>query len=108
MFSCPKGRGHFTHQPKRIKASVQNSQQLIDAWIAAIMAYNDTPDRRHDDKWAITISLLKGVGCSQPRVEKTLRERQDIQVHHQNHLIDPTKHNLKHRGKQKISDVITI
>jgi hypothetical protein len=92
----------------RVKASMQDSQRLIDTWIEAIMNYNDAPDRRHDEKWAITISLLKSVGGSQPRVIKTLQQRDDISEHHQQHQIDPEKHNLKHRGKLKITDVITI
>jgi hypothetical protein len=93
---------------KRTKSSTQNSQKLIDDWIQAIMDYNDAPDRRHDDKWAITISLIKSVGGSQPRIEKTLRERIDVQEHHQRHGIDSERHNLKHRGKRKITDVITV
>lgn len=93
---------------RRSKSTTESSQRLIDDWIAAIMDYNDERDRRHDDKWAITISLLKGVGGSQPRIEKTLRERSDIQEHHQKHQIDPDKHNLKHRGKRKITDVISV
>jgi hypothetical protein len=94
--------------PKRSKSSTHDSQKLIDNWIRAIMEYNDTADRRHDDKWAVTISLLKSIGGSQPRIEKTLKERVDIGEHHQKHQIDPDKHNLKHRGKRKITDVITV
>jgi DNA-binding transcriptional MerR regulator len=94
--------------PKRNKSSIHDSQHLIDTWIQAIMDYNDASDRRHDDKWAITISLLKSVGGSQPRIEKTLRERQEIHLHHQKHHIDPNKHNLKHRGKRKVTDVIEV
>jgi len=93
---------------KRTKSSTENSQRLIDDWIQAIMDYNDQPDRLHDQKWAITISLLKSVGGSQPRIEKTLKEREDIREHHQKHQIDPEKHNLKHRGKRKITDVIKV
>jgi hypothetical protein len=93
---------------KRTKSSTETSQRLIEDWIQAIMDYNDAPDRRHDDKWAITISLLKSVGGSQPRIEKTLKERTEIQHHHQKHQIDPEKHNLKHRGKHKITDAITL
>lgn len=93
---------------KRNKSSTQDSQHLIDTWIQAIMDYNDAPDRRHDEKWAITISLLKSAGGSQPRIEKTLKERTDVHEHHQKHQINPEKHNLKHRGKRKITDVISV
>ncbi|BAU15691.1 hypothetical protein LEP3755_62560 (plasmid) [Leptolyngbya sp. NIES-3755] len=93
---------------KRSKSSTQNSQKRIDDWIQAIMDYNDQSDRRHDDKWAITISLLKSVGGSQPRIEKTLKERNDVQEHHQKHQIEPERHNLKHRGKRKVTDVISV
>ncbi|GAQ00070.1 protelomerase family protein [Leptolyngbya sp. NIES-2104] len=93
---------------KRTKSSTESSQRLIDDWIGAIMDYNDKRDRLHDQKWAITISLLKSVGGSQPRIEKTLRERSDVQEHHQRHQIDPERHNLKHRGKHKVTDVITL
>ncbi|MBD1847768.1 hypothetical protein H6F89_31140, partial [Cyanobacteria bacterium FACHB-63] len=103
-----KSSGDQAEPTKRVKSSTENSQKLIDDWIGAIMDYNDAPNRRHDDKWAITISLLKGVGGSQPRIEKTLKERQAIGEHHQKHQIDPEKHNLKHRGKRKVTDVIQL
>ncbi len=104
----PETSSDQTEPTKRTKSSTESSQRLIDDWIQAIMNYNDESDRRHDDKWAITISLLKSVGGSQPRIEKTLKDRQDIGQHHQKHQIDPEKHNLKHRGKRKITDVITV
>jgi hypothetical protein len=103
-----KSSSDETGQTKRTKSSTENSQRLIDDWIQAIMDYNDVPERRHDDKWAITISLLKSVGGSQPRIEKTLKEREEIRQHHQKHQIDSNKHNLKHRGKHRITDVISV
>jgi hypothetical protein len=92
----------------RVKSSRSDSQKLIDSWIEAIMNYNNARARRHDDKWAITISLLKSLGGSQPRVVQTLQQRQDIHQHHQFHQLDPSTHNLKHRGKHKITDLIQL
>ncbi|MGL5805893.1 MAG: hypothetical protein ACRC2R_27000 [Xenococcaceae cyanobacterium] len=98
----------ITNSNGRVKASMQDSQRLIDTWIEAIMNYNNATDRRHDEKWAITISLLKSVGGSQPRIVKTLQQRPDLVEHHKLHQLDPDRHNLKHRGKHKISELIQI
>jgi hypothetical protein len=85
------------------------NQELIDQAIDAIMAHNDQA-QRHDDKWAITINGLKGLGIkSQHAITKGLEIRaQEIEQHHQNHQLDPGKHNLRHRGKTKIDQVIAI
>ncbi len=85
------------------------NQELIDQAINAIMAHNDQA-QRHDDKWAITINGLKGLGIkSQHAITRGLQARaQEIEHHHDKHQIDPTKHNLRHRGKTKIEQVIKV
>jgi hypothetical protein len=46
--------------------------------------------------------------AAQPRIERMLKERSDVQQRYLKHQIDPEKHNLKHRGKHKITDAIAI
>jgi Telomere resolvase len=90
----------------KYRARGQN-QELIDQAIHAIMQHNDQA-QTHDDKWAITINGLKGLGIkSQHAITKGLDARaKEIEGHHHKHQIDPTKHNLRHRGKSKIQQVI--
>lgn len=85
------------------------NQELIDQAIHAIMQHNDQA-QTHDDKWAITINGLKGLGIkSQHAITRGLEERKgEIEGHHTQHQIDPTKHNLRHRGKIKIEEVIAL
>ncbi|MBD0270181.1 MAG: hypothetical protein ICV77_18030, partial [Cyanobacteria bacterium Co-bin8] len=80
------------------------SEQLINAAIDAIMAYNDAADR-YDDKWAISINVLKSFTKAQKKIEQALTDRADeIQAHHQKHQID-IKHNYKHRGESVLEFV---
>jgi hypothetical protein len=85
------------------------NQELVDRAIDAIMQHNDGAER-HDDKWAITINGLKGLGIkSQHAITRALEARvQEIEQHHAQHQIDAAKHNLRHRGKAKIEDVIEM
>jgi Telomere resolvase len=84
------------------------NQELVDQAIKAIMDHNDQA-QRHDDKWAITINALKAWIGSQHAITQGLKARAvEIQAHHQKHQIDPAKHNLRHRGKTPIHEVIQV
>lgn len=96
----PKAEG-----PKR--SSSVHTVQIINRAIDAIIAWNNVPGRLHDDKWAITINALKAYSPAQPRIIQILQDREaEISKHHNKHQIDPAKHNLRHRRKQKINEVI--
>ena len=76
------------------------SEQIINGAIDAIMAYNNQPDLRHEQKWAITINALKAFVKSQGVIERVLDRRADeLQAHYESHQIDPIKHNHYHRGE---------
>ncbi len=85
------------------------NEELIHQAINAIMQHNDSADR-HDDKWAITINGLKGLGIkSQHAITRALEERKkEIDDHHAKHQIDAAKHNLRHRGKTQIGEVMRV
>ncbi len=98
-----------TSKPPQTYKPRGDSHDIIKRAIDAIVAYNNTPDRTHDDKWAITINGLKEFANSQHVIQSVLQQRHDeISTHHEQHQIDPKKHNFRHRGKRKITDMITI
>lgn len=91
------------------KTSRQVNTDKLNGAIDAIIAWNNAPLRKHDDKWAITINALKSFVNSQPKIMSILSNRADeIQAHHEEHQIDPAKHNLRHRGKANISEIISV
>lgn len=91
------------------RASASLNTNRLNHAIDAIFAWNNSPDRLHDDKWAITINVLKSFVKSQPRIMAILEERKDeIAKHHAQHQINPSSHNYRHRGKHKIEEFIAI
>ncbi len=98
-----------TAAPLRLRRSKTETDHILERAISAIMDWNDAPDRTHDLKWAITINALKAFVKSQAKIERTLQERRaEIAQHHAKHQIDPGKHNLRHRGKATIDQVIFL
>ncbi len=96
-------------QPARPRGPRGASGEIVDRAIDAMMAYNDMPERLHQDKWAISINILKEFVSSQPAIQRGLEQREaEIRAHHEQHQIDPKKHNFFHRGKHKITDFIQI
>lgn len=95
-------------EPERKYRPRGENQELVDKAIDKIIEHNDQM-QRHDEKWAITINVLKAFVGSQHAITKGLEARtQEIQAHHTKHQIDAAKHNLRHRGKTKIEDVIAL
>jgi hypothetical protein len=95
-------------QPERKRRRSSETDEIIHQAIRAIMEHNDQAPR-HDDKWAITINSLKGFEKSQRKIEMILHKRkEEINQHHSKHQIDPERHNLRHRGKHKIEEVIRV
>ncbi|GAB4338924.1 MAG: hypothetical protein OHK0047_29390 [Leptolyngbyaceae cyanobacterium] len=91
------------------RSSSEPTATTINHAIDAIMAYNNAPDRLHDQKWAITINALKSYAQSQHTILRIMKERRaEIDAHHAQHQIDATKHNHRHKRKHKITDVIAI
>jgi len=101
-----EGEGQL--EPERKYKPRGQNEELVNKAIDAIMQHNDGVER-HDDKWAITINGLKAWIGSQHAITKGLEARKkEVEAHHQKHQIDEKKHNLKHRGKTKIEDVIKV
>jgi len=95
-------------QPERRRRRSNETDEIIHQAIYAIMQYNDQASR-HDEKWAITINALKAFAKSQRKIEMILQDRkEEIKQHHDKHQIDPERHNLKHRGKHKIEEIIRV
>lgn len=93
----------------RLRRSKSETDDILERAIQAIMDWNNTSDRRHDDKWAITINTLKSFTKSQRKIEGVLLKRQqEIAQHHAEHDIDPRKHNLRHRRKAAIEQLIKL
>jgi hypothetical protein len=95
-------------QPERKRRRSNETDEIIHQAINAIMKYNDQASR-YDDKWAITINALKAFAKSQRKIEMILQNRkEEIRQHHDKHQINSDKHNLKHRGKHKIDEMIIL
>lgn len=95
-------------QPKRRMRSTE-TDEIINRAIDEIVKHNSIPELPHDQKWAITINVLKSFVKSQRKIEQILQARRDeIDHHHQHHQIEAERHNLRHRGKQPITDIISI
>ena len=84
-------------------------RQEINRYIDAIMAYNDTPNRPHDDKWAVSLSILRRLsGYSAPPISAVIEERKsEISAHNNRHQFD-LLHNRKGKNALKIEDVIHL
>lgn len=113
----------LTDNPSRLphgRTTTRTIAHRLDQAIDAIMAYNDAPGRKHDDKWAIGINTLKAFVKSQEAIVKTIggknrkgqwiigTRQAEIEHHHAIHQIDPLSHNYKHRGKRSISQIIPL
>ena len=98
-----------TTETTRQRRSKYETDDLLEHAVSAILTHNDQA-KTHDEKWAITINALKGLGVkSQRKIELFLDDhKEQIDAHHLNHQIDPQTHNLRHRRKYKISDVILL
>ncbi|MEX0272153.1 protelomerase family protein [Leptolyngbyaceae cyanobacterium UHCC 1019] len=95
-------------QPKRRMRSTE-TDEIINRAIDAIVKHNSIPELPHDQKWAITINVLKSFVKSQRKIEHILQARRDeIDHHHQHHQIEAERHNLRHRGKKPITHIISI
>jgi len=108
-----------TSSPRQRARTAETTERIHQA-IDAILAYNNAPDRKHTEKWAIGINTLKAFVKSQEAIIAVIGGRnrkgetiqgtrqKEIQLHHQKHQLDPDKHNYVHRGKVKIQDVIQL
>ncbi|MBE9011050.1 hypothetical protein IQ250_12615 [Pseudanabaenaceae cyanobacterium LEGE 13415] len=104
----------------RQRAGAAETGDRLNRAIDAIIEYNNQPGRKHNEKWAIGINTLKAFVKSQEAIVAAIggknrkgeliegTRQQEIQQHHQQHQIDPDKHNYVHRGKMRIDDVVNI
>jgi hypothetical protein len=82
---------------------------IIERAISAIMAYNDQPGRTYDEKWLVTVSLLKKFtpNHNQRAAQRVLDERKvEIIQHHQKHQLQPD-HNNRHK-KHNVTATVQI
>jgi hypothetical protein len=84
-------------------------RQEVNRYIDAIMAYNDTPDRSHNDKWAVSLSILRRLsGYSAPPISAVIDARKDeIDAHNARHNFD-LLHNRKGKHSPKIESVVHL
>ena len=92
-----------------LQANSLRIRQQINRYIDAIMAYNDTPNRPHNDKWAVSLSILRRLsGYSAPPISAVIDARKDeIDAHNNRHNFD-LLHNRKSKNAPKIEDVIHL
>lgn len=104
----PNRKAHDPETQQRIAERESNTQRIHQA-IDVIMAHNDAQGEVKDHKWAITVNALKAYVNSQAKIQRILAERAaDITAHHAKHDIDPDSHNLRHRRKHTIDQVISL
>lgn len=85
------------------------TDDIINRAIDELIKHNSTPELPHDEKWALTINVLKLFAKSQRKIQQILAARADeIAAHHAQQQIVPATHNLRHRGKRHVTDVIQI
>jgi hypothetical protein len=108
--SCSSDKSSTNREEnKSRKRRGELSRQKVNQYIDAIMAYNDFPDRTHQDKWLITIAALKRLThCGQSVIYDVLRDREsEIQFHHDQHQLG-IFHNQKGRNAQPIESLISL
>ena len=113
--SSPK-ESTYTKQPVKEEQSLsprkkysREKSQLVNVAIDRIIAFNNQPNRLHDDKWLITVNgLMRLADCGQSIVYRVYKSREDdINAHHQLHQLDST-HNKKDKSHPKIEQVIHL
>ncbi|WP_019503380.1 protelomerase family protein [Pleurocapsa sp. PCC 7319] len=91
------------------KSHSMQVRQKVNQYIDAIMAFNDTLDRPHGEKWSISVAGLKRLaGCGQHPVYAVYNARKsEIDAHHQKHQLSST-HNKKDKSFPPIESVISL
>lgn len=95
-------------QQVRPARSTANAQEKVNLAIDQIMQHNSTPGLPHDQKWAITQSILKvATKCYQGVIQRVLKQRQDeIDQHHRQHGLGAHHNNLHRRTGAAITDIV--
>ena len=77
--------------------------------IDTILDYNNQPQRTHQDKWRIGVSMIKSLtSVNQSHIYHVLKQRQaEIDRHHQLHQLNKS-HNQKGYAAQHIHDAIHV
>ena len=81
----------------------------INYIIDTILDYNNHPQRQHQDKWRIGVSLIKSLtSVNQSHIYHVLKQRQaEIDQHHQLHQLQKS-HNQKGYAAQHLHDAIHV
>ena len=91
------------------KSHSMQVRQKVNQYIDAIMAFNDTLDRPHGEKWAISVAGLKRLaGCGQHPVYAVYNARKsEIDAHHHKHQLS-SNHNKKDNSFPPLESVISL
>ncbi len=103
------------HSPQKVSVAISSQADLdpdVLRALQAILDYNEYEATSHQQRWAISIpvmkDLLKQLGkATQPKIEAVLRAKSEaIDQHHRHHGLGQ-RHNRVHNGRS-ISDVIKL
>ncbi len=95
-------------QPARPGRSSGEAEEKINYAIDEIIKHNSLPDLPHEQKWAITFSVLKAATKSyQGVIHRVLEHRQrEVEQHHELHGLGKFHNNLHRRTGVSITDVV--
>jgi len=101
--------------PQRVSTAVSSQAELdpdVLRALQAILDYNEYEATSHQQRWAISIpvmkDLLKQLGkATQPKIEAVLRAKSEAIDHHHRHHGLGQRHNRVHQG-HSISEIITL
>ena len=86
----PAALANSSSPPKRNRRS-EGTEAKVNLIIDAVLAYNNSPGRPHQDKWAISFPVIKELGkpigaTYQKVIKQVVQSRQaEIEAHHQQH-----------------------
>lgn len=86
-------------RPANVGRTRGGDDELVDQALTALIRYNDQPGRSHDEKWLITVSLLKKFtpNANQRAAQRVLDSRlPEVEAHHLKHHLQPD-HNNRHK-----------
>lgn len=94
---------HQSHPTRSMKADKRVNQAINQ-----IIKHNSTPDLPHNQKWAITLSVLKAATqSSQAVINRVLVTRQqEIDQHHQEHELGAYHNSLHRKTGAKITSIV--
>jgi hypothetical protein len=105
----PPNRTDVARVEQTKPASTKRGEVTVNAYIDAMIAYNNEDERPHADKWLISLAALKRLTkCNQNLIGRVLLNRaEELQQHHSLHQLSPL-HNSKGRSRPAIEHLIHL